>query len=68
MAYIARWRMKVAFGWLSEGDMTAGEAARRLGYQSESAFNRTFKRLMGVPPGSIRIARKSDSLAGAATA
>ena len=53
MTYIARWRMKVALGWATDGDMTAGEAARRLGYQSESAFNRAFKRLMGVPPGSI---------------
>ena len=66
MTYIARWRMKVALGWLTDGDMTAAEAARRLGYQSKSAFNRTFKRLMGVPPGSIRRARRRDDLAGAA--
>jgi AraC-like DNA-binding protein len=52
--YIARWRMKVAVGWLSDGDLTVGEAAHRLGYESEAAFNRAFKRLVGVAPGTVR--------------
>jgi AraC-like DNA-binding protein len=40
--------------------MTASEAARRLGYASEAAFNRAFKRLVGVPPGSVRRRRRES--------
>jgi AraC-like DNA-binding protein len=54
MGYLARWRMNVAIGWLSDRNMTASEVAHRLGYQSEAAFNRAFKRLVGVTPGSLR--------------
>jgi AraC-like DNA-binding protein len=46
--------MKVAVGWLTDGDLTVGEAAHRLGYESEAAFNRAFKRLVGVAPGTVR--------------
>jgi AraC-like DNA-binding protein len=67
MAYVARWRMRVALGWLTDGDVTASEAAERLGYTSDAAFNRAFKRLVGVPPGSLRRRRAGrDGLAGAA--
>jgi AraC-like DNA-binding protein len=54
MRYVARWRMKVAVGWLTDGELTVGEAAHRLGYESEAAFNRAFKRLVGVAPGTVR--------------
>jgi AraC-like DNA-binding protein len=33
---------------------TTAEAANRLGYDSEAAFSRAFKKLVGVPPGSVR--------------
>lgn len=51
MHYLARWRMHVAGSWLRSGDVTAAECGARLGYRSEAAFNRAFKRVMGVPPG-----------------
>lgn len=55
MHYLARWRMNVALTWLKGPDApTAAEAANRLGYDSEAAFSRAFKRLVGVSPGSIR--------------
>jgi AraC-like DNA-binding protein len=57
MRYLARWRMHVALGWLTAGEMTASEAAHRLGYASEAAFNRAFKRTIGMPPGSVRRTR-----------
>jgi len=54
MHYVARWRMHVALTWLQEDDATLGELALRLGYQSEAAFSRAFKRFMGVSPGAAR--------------
>jgi AraC-like DNA-binding protein len=54
MHYVARWRMHVARSWLEDEDVGLGEMAGRLGYQSEAAFSRAFKRFIGVPPGSVR--------------
>jgi AraC-like DNA-binding protein len=58
MAYVTRWRMQVARVWLSEADLTVSQVAMRLGYGSEAAFNRAFKRIVGVPPGAVKAARK----------
>jgi AraC-like DNA-binding protein len=54
MHYVARWRMHVALASLREDGATLGELAMRLGYQSEAAFSRAFKRFIGVSPGSVR--------------
>ena len=51
MRYLARWRMHVALDRLREEGVTVGELAGRLGYQSEAAFSRAFKRIVGSPPG-----------------
>jgi AraC-like DNA-binding protein len=54
MHYVTRWRMQAAVTWLREGDATLGELALRLGYHSEAAFSRAFKRFMGQSPGAVR--------------
>jgi AraC-like DNA-binding protein len=54
MHYVARWRMHVAVGWLKEDHAAVGELAGRLGYRSEAAFSRAFKRFIGAPPGAVR--------------
>ncbi|WP_199030730.1 AraC family transcriptional regulator [Ralstonia sp. ASV6] len=54
MQYVARWRMQIALGWLQEERLPLAEAASRLGYQSEAAFSRAFKRFNGVTPGAAR--------------
>jgi AraC-like DNA-binding protein len=54
MQYVARWRMHLAMNWLKQDDAALGEMASRLGYQSEAAFRRAFKRFMGVSPGAVR--------------
>jgi AraC-like DNA-binding protein len=54
MQYATRWRMQTAFTWLREERVTIAEAANRLGYESEAAFSRAFKRFMGVSPGAAR--------------
>lgn len=52
--YLLQWRMRLAAAWLRAGSMTVAEAAGQLGYESDAAFSRAFKRVMGVSPGSAR--------------
>src|SRR5262249_20463296 len=47
-------RMNVALTWLNENDVPLAEVAGRLGYESEAAFRRTFKRVIGFSPGAVR--------------
>jgi AraC-like DNA-binding protein len=54
MHYLARWKMNLALSWLRENDTPIIELANRLGYESEAAFSRAFKRFIGVPPGAAR--------------
>lgn len=54
MHYVTRWKMHTAATWLGEEDVSVAELARRLGYDSEAAFSRAFKRFVGVSPGSLR--------------
>lgn len=54
MRYVLRWRMHVAVNLLKEDPAPLGALAERLGYDSEAAFSRAFKRVMGVAPGAIR--------------
>ncbi|SER97211.1 AraC-type DNA-binding protein [Lentzea xinjiangensis] len=54
MRYVTRWRMHVAMNRLRDRDSTVSEIARGLGYESEAAFSRAFKRIVGVSPGQAR--------------
>jgi AraC-like DNA-binding protein len=54
MQYVTRWRMFLAGSWIRKERMSASEAAHRLGYSSEAAFSRAFKRYLQVPPGAFR--------------
>lgn len=54
MQYVTRFRMGVASTWLRDGDDSVATIAHKLGYQSEAAFRRAFKRATGTPPGSAR--------------
>jgi len=54
MRYVTRWQMYLALTWLKESDAPIGDVARRLGYQSEAAFSRAFKRVIGSSPGEAR--------------
>lgn len=49
MQYLALWRMQLASRLLLEGGQVAAIAAA-VGYESESAFSRTFKKLVGQAP------------------
>jgi AraC-like DNA-binding protein len=54
MSYLARWRMHLALDALKEQRATVAELASQLGYRSEAAFARAFKRVIGAPPGAVR--------------
>jgi AraC-like DNA-binding protein len=51
MHYLTAWRMHLARQILRESRFAIPEVAARVGYNSEAAFNRAFKRYAGVPPG-----------------
>jgi AraC-like DNA-binding protein len=53
MHYLAQWRMQLAAGELLGGQSVA-EVASRVGYESEAAFSRTFKKIVGTPPAQWR--------------
>lgn len=59
MQYLARWRMQAAAALLARGGSKVAAIALEVGYDSESAFNRAFKRLVGVPPAAWRRGRAS---------
>jgi AraC-like DNA-binding protein len=54
MQYVTRWRMQLAQTALQADGATAAELANRLGYRSEAAFARAFKRVVGAPPGAVK--------------
>ena len=54
MSYLARWRLKLAAEILVSSNADVGEIAIEVGYESEAAFNRVFKREFGYPPAQFR--------------
>jgi len=59
MAYLTRWRLQIAARSLKNTSRGVAEIAADVGYESEAAFNRAFKREFGQPPGRYRINRKA---------
>jgi len=54
MHYLAAWRIQLARQMLRDGTHSISDVAARVGYESEAAFNRAFKRFVGVPPAAWR--------------
>jgi AraC-like DNA-binding protein len=54
MAYLARWRLQLGARLLATTRQTVLEVGGRVGYESEAAFNRAFRRAYGLPPGRYR--------------
>ena len=52
--YLTRWRMQVAARLLADGHAKVATIALQVGYDSEAAFSRAFKKLAGVPPAAWR--------------
>jgi len=49
--YLVRWRMQLASKLLARNGASIGQVARAVGYQSDGAFKRAFKKHVGTPPG-----------------
>jgi len=55
--YLNEWRMRVAQDLLATTEVTVATIARRVGYESEEAFSRAFKRAHGQSPSIWRATR-----------
>jgi transcriptional regulator GlxA family with amidase domain len=54
MQYLATWRMQVATQKLRNTRASLARIARIVGYDSEAAFSRAFKKAFGAPPAAWR--------------
>jgi AraC-like DNA-binding protein len=52
--YLTEWRMQKAMPLLRNGDKKLVEIARMVGYESDAAFSRAFKRVVGIAPRKYR--------------
>lgn len=57
MHYLTRWRLQLAARLLERPGVGIAHVAQEVGYESEPAFNRAFKRLTGSPPAAWRRSR-----------
>ncbi len=54
MQYLTQWRMQVAARELRNSSKSIPQVAQEVGYESEGAFSRAFKRVMDMPPATWR--------------
>jgi AraC-like DNA-binding protein len=59
MQYLTQWRMQVAANLLSQSEAKVFAVATEVGYDSEAAFSRAFKKTTGLAPGGWREIRRT---------
>lgn len=62
MAYLTRWRLQLGAQQLQTTSRSVAQIAMEVGYESEPAFNRAFKREFGSPPARFRAKNKRASI------
>jgi transcriptional regulator GlxA family with amidase domain len=62
MSYLAKWRLKLAAEKLRSTDDSVAQIAAAVGYGSEAALNRAFKREFAYPPAQFRRKHKGPAL------
>ncbi|QOY91805.1 AraC family transcriptional regulator [Paludibaculum fermentans] len=67
MTYLTRWRLQLAARSLERTPKGVAEIASEVGYESEAAFNRAFKREFGLPPARYRRERRGAAAEQPAT-
>jgi len=60
LSYLTRWRLQVGAQMLSSTGDSVAQIASKVGYDSEQAFNRAFKRKFGDPPARYRKERREN--------
>jgi AraC-like DNA-binding protein len=60
LRYLSRWRMHKAIEMLRDGRLTTSEIASLVGYESEAAFSKAFKKWNGQGPGAYRRSATGD--------
>lgn len=60
IAYLTRWRLQLGAQLLASTNRSVAEIAAEVGYESEPAFNRAFKREFDLPPARFRSRSKAD--------
>ena len=61
MQYLVQWRMQLAAPLLSNTSTGLAEIAERVGYGSEAAFSKAFKRTVGATPAEWRRAKRKSA-------
>ena len=51
LAYVTQWRMQKAMQLLRQRDRKLIDIARSVGYESDAAFSKAFRRVVGASPG-----------------
>jgi AraC-like DNA-binding protein len=54
MQYLTQWRMLLASNLLSRGNLPLARVAEQVGYRTDTAFSRAFRREFGAPPAAWR--------------
>jgi AraC-like DNA-binding protein len=60
VSYLTRWRLQLGAQMLSSTGDSVAQIAAKVGYDSEQAFNRAFKRGFGAPPARYRKAKREE--------
>ncbi len=61
MQYLTQWRMQLAARAMEDPRVSLAQIAADVGYESEAAFHRAFKKMVGVPPGAWRRGKSSNA-------
>lgn len=61
MQYLTQWRMQVAASLLAQSSVKVAAIGTEVGYDSEAAFSRAFKKATGLAPGAWRETRRPTS-------
>ncbi len=68
MQYLTHWRMLLAANLLRRSNAPLGDIAQEVGYQTDTAFSRAFRREYGAPPAAWRRSRSTHDAATQASA
>ena len=63
IAYLTGWRLQLAARALASTSRGVADIAEEVGYESEAAFNRAFKREFGSPPARYRREQRAAKIA-----